>query len=151
MITESVIGKETSIAKTADVYKAIIGENCKISGFVYIEEEVQVGNNCKIRPFAFIPTGVTIEDGVFIGPSVTFTNDKYPRAINEDGSLQGEEDWELTKTLIKKGTSIGAGATIMCGVTIGEHAMIGAGAVITKDVPDNTVVYCKQQHKMEEI
>ena len=140
MFKDCKIGKNTKIAQSADLYKCVIGENCKISGFVYIEENVEIGNNCKIRPFSFIPTGVTIEDGVFIGPSVTFTNDKTPRAINANGSLKGEEDWTLTKTLVKKGASIGAGATILCGVTIGEYAVVGSGAVVTKSVPKKAVV-----------
>lgn len=140
MFKDCKIGKNTKIAQSADLYKCTIGENCKISGFVYIEENVMIGNNCKIRPFSFIPTGITLEDGVFIGPGVTFTNDKTPRAINTDGSLKGEEDWTLTKTLVKKGASIGAGATILCGITIGEYAVVGSGAVVTKDVPKRAVV-----------
>lgn len=134
------IGKNTIIREPVNLYKCKIGDNCKIGGFVYIEEGVKIGDNCKIKPFVFIPTGVIIENGVFIGPGVTFTNDKYPRAINPDGSLKGDEDWQLVETLIKKGASIGAGATIMCGITIGEYAVIGAGAVVTKDVPARYVV-----------
>ena len=140
MFKDCTIGENTKIAQSADLYKCIIGKNCKISGFVYIEENVKIGNNCKIRPFSFIPTGVTLEDGVFIGPGVTFTNDKNPRAINSDGSLKGEEDWTLEKTLVKKGASIGAGVTILCGITIGEYAVVGSGAIVTKDVPKRAVV-----------
>lgn len=140
MIKDCQIGKGTLVAESADLYKCEIGNNCKISGFVYIEENVKIGKSCKIRPFAFLPTGLIIEDGVFIGPGVTFINDKKPRAINPDGSLKGEGDWELVKTAVKKGASIGAGSTIMCGITIGEYAVVGAGSVVTKDVADRVVV-----------
>lgn len=139
MIKDCKTGRNTTIADSADLYKCEVGDNCKISGFVYIEENVKIGNNCKIRPFAFIPTGVTIEDGVFVGPGAVFINDKTPRAINADGSLQGDEDWQLIETRIKEGASIGAGSTIMCGVTIGEFAVVGAGSVVTRDVPDRTI------------
>ena len=140
MIKDCKTGENTTIADSADLYKCEVGDNCKISGFVYIEENVKIGNNCKIRPFAFIPTGVTIEDGVFVGPGAVFINDKMPRAINADGSLQGDEDWQLIETRIKEGASIGAGSTIMCGVTIGKFAVVGAGSVVTRDVPDRAVV-----------
>jgi len=140
MMKDCIIGNDTSVADTADLYKCKIGDNCKISGFVYIEENVKIGNNCKIRPFAFIPTGVTIEDGVFIGPGVVFINDKTPRAINKDGNLQSECDWKLIETRVKKGSSIGAGSTILCGLTIGEYAVVGAGSVVTKDVSDRIIV-----------
>lgn len=103
-----------------------LGTNCKIHHYTWIGDEVVIGNNCKIQAFAFIPNGVTIEDNVFIGPHVCFTNDKHPKA-------QG--DWELKNTVVKKGASIGANATILPGITIGENAMIGAGSVVTKDVP----------------
>jgi len=135
MIKNCKIGRDTIIREPVNLYKCKIGDNCKVGGFVYIEEGVKIGNNCKIRPFVFIPSGVTIEDGVFVGPGVTFVNDKYPRAVNPDGSLKGDEDWKLVETVIKRGASIGAGATIMCGITLGEYAAIGAGAVATKDVP----------------
>ncbi|RLF28415.1 MAG: N-acetyltransferase [Thermoplasmata archaeon] len=140
IIKDCRIGKNTIVREPVNLYKCEIGENCRIGGFVYIEEGVKIGKNCKIRPFTFIPTGVTIEDGVFIGPGVIFTNDKYPRAINLDGTLKRDENWQLVKTLIKKGASIGAGATIMCGITIGEYAVVGAGAMVTKDVPSRAIV-----------
>lgn len=140
MISKTYIGKNTKMAASADVYKCVIGCNCRISGFVFIEEDVVIGDNCKIRPFTFIPTGVTIGNGVLIGPGVTFINDKYPRAINKDGTLKNKRDWILVKTVVKDGASIGAGATILCGVTIGEFAVVGAGAVVTRDVPDQAIV-----------
>jgi UDP-2-acetamido-3-amino-2,3-dideoxy-glucuronate N-acetyltransferase len=124
-------GKGTVLYDQVNLYKCKVGKNCKIDAFVYAEEGVTVGDNCKIRPFVFIPTGVTIEDNVFVGPNVTFTNDKYPK-------VRGE--WNLLRTRIKKGASIGAGAVILPGVTIGESAIIGAGSVVTKDVASNTVV-----------
>lgn len=125
------VGNGTKIHDQVNLYKCKIGKNCKIDSFVYIEEGVIIGDNCKVRPFVFIPTGVTIEDDVFIGPNVSFTNDKYPRV---------KGDWNLLPTLIKRGASIGAGASILPGITIGENARVGAGAVVTKDVPDNTTV-----------
>ena len=140
MIKDCKIGKGTIIGEPVNIYKCVVGTNCRIGGFVYIEEGVKIGNKCKIKPFVFIPTGVTIEDGAFIGPGVTFINDKYPRAINLDGSLKSDADWQLVRTEVKKGVSIGAGATIMCGVTIGEYAVVGAGSVVTKDVASRVVV-----------
>ncbi len=124
-------GEGTSIHDQVNVYKCVVGKNCKIDAFVYIEEGVKIGNNCKVRPFVFIPTGVTIEDGVFVGPNVTFTNDKYPK-------VRGE--WKLMNTTVKEGASIGANSVILPGLTIGKHALIGAGSVVTKDVPDYAVV-----------
>lgn len=117
-----------------------IGDGTKIHPFVVMQRGVRIGKNCKIEPFVFIPEGVTIEDGVFIGPHVCFTNDKYPRAINPDGSLKESKDWTITPTLVKKGASIGAGSVILPGVTIGEGATVGAGSVVTKDVPPCTTV-----------
>jgi acetyltransferase-like isoleucine patch superfamily enzyme len=115
-----------------NLYGCTIGKNTKIDAFVYLEEGVTIGDNCKIRPFVFIPTGVTIEDNVFIGPSVTFTNDKYPRAHGE---------WKLLETRVKKFASIGARSVINPGVTIGENALIGSGSVVTRDIPDNAVAF----------
>jgi len=125
------IGEGTILHDQVNLYKCKIGRNCKIDAYVYIEEKVVIGDNCKIKPFVFIPTGVTIEDDVFIGPNVTFTNDRYPRAHGV---------WDLLETRVKKGASIGANSVILPGVTIGEQALIGAGSVITRDVPDNAVV-----------
>ena len=131
VIKDAVIGEATVIHDQVNLFKCVIGKNCKIDSFVYIEEEVVIGDSCKIRPFVFIPTGVTIEDNVFIGPNVTFTNDKYPKA-------QGE--WELFRTRVQKGVSIGANSVILPGVTIGEGALVGAGSVVTKNVPKEAVV-----------
>jgi len=124
------IGKNTKIWHFTNLYGCEIGDNCMIGSFVEIGK-AKIGNNCRIEAHAFIPEGVTIEDNVFIGPHVCFTNDKYPKATGE---------WQLKKTLVKEGASIGANATILCGITIGKNSLIGAGSVVTKDVPDNTVV-----------
>jgi UDP-2-acetamido-3-amino-2,3-dideoxy-glucuronate N-acetyltransferase len=125
------IGEGTRIFDQVNLYKCKIGKNSKIDSYVYIEEGVIIGDNCKVRPFVFIPTGVVIEDNVFIGPNVTFTNDRYPKA-------QG--DWKLLKTYVKKGVSIGANSVIVPGVTIGENSLVGAGSVVTKNIPSNVVV-----------
>jgi UDP-2-acetamido-3-amino-2,3-dideoxy-glucuronate N-acetyltransferase len=130
VIKKSKIGKGSRVYDHVNLYGCTIGKNTKIDAYVYIEEGVTIGDECKIRPFVFIPTGVTIEDGVFIGPNVTFTNDKYPR---------NNGDWSLLKTRIKRFASIGAGCTINPGVTIGENALIGSGSVVTKDIPSNAV------------
>lgn len=123
-----------------NLYGCEIGDGCKIGAFVEIRKQVKIGRNVKIQAFVFIPEGVTIEDGVFIGPHVCFINDKHPRAVNPDGSLMGAEDWEIVPTLVKQGASIGANATIMCGIRVGEYATVGAGAVVTRDVPAHAVV-----------
>jgi acetyltransferase-like isoleucine patch superfamily enzyme len=125
------IGQGTIVHDQVNLYKCKIGRNCKIDAFVYVEEGVVIGDYCKIRPFVFIPTGVTIEDDVFVGPNVSFTNDKYPR-------VKGE--WKLLRTRVKKGASIGANSVILPGVTIGEEALVGAGSVVTKDVPSRAIV-----------
>lgn len=123
-----------------NLYGCEIGDGCMIGAFVEIRKQVKIGRNVKIQAFAFMPEGVTVEDGVFIGPHVCFTNDKYPRAVNPDGSLVEADDWEVGPTLVRQGVSIGANATIMCGITIGEYAMVGAGAVVTRDVPAYAIV-----------
>jgi UDP-2-acetamido-3-amino-2,3-dideoxy-glucuronate N-acetyltransferase len=143
MIAEDVrLGQGVTIyhPELVNLYGCEIGGNCKIGAFVEIRKQVKIGCNVKIQAFAFIPEGVIIEDGVFIGPHACFTNDKHPRSINSDGSLMSEDDWELKPTLVKQGASLGANATIVCGVTIGEYALIGAGAVVTKDVPAYAIV-----------
>lgn len=123
-----------------NLYGCEIGAGTKIGAFVEIRKTVRIGRNVKIQAFVFIPEGVTIEDGVFLGPHVCFTNDKFPRAVNPDGTLQEATDWHQVPTLVRRGASIGANATILCGVTIGEYAMVGAGAVVTRDVPPRTLV-----------
>jgi acetyltransferase-like isoleucine patch superfamily enzyme len=112
----------------------------KISTFVEIQKGAKIRNRCKISSRTFICEGVTLEDEVFVGHNVTFTNDRYPRATNGNGQLQTEADWACIRTLVKRGASIGSGATLLCGITIGENAMIGAGSVVTRDVPSDTVV-----------
>jgi UDP-2-acetamido-3-amino-2,3-dideoxy-glucuronate N-acetyltransferase len=120
---------------------ACIGENCILSKGVYIDLDVIVGSNVKIQNGAFVYHGATIEDGVFLGPGVILANDKLPRAINRDGSLKTDAEWEASPILIRRGASVGAGAVILPGVTIGEFAMIGAGALVTRDVPAHGLVY----------
>ncbi len=135
------IGARTIIEEgTIISAKATIGCECKIHRNIFIDSDVIIGNRVKIQDNVMIPHGVKIEDGVFIGPSVAFTNDKLPRAINKDGTLKTGEDWVVSETIVKYGASIGANATIVCGVTIGEWAMVGAGSVVTKDVPPYTLV-----------
>lgn len=131
IIKDAEIGEGTRIHDQVNIYKCKIGKNCKIDAYVYIEEGVEIGDNCKVRPFVFIPTGVIIEDDVFIGPNVTFTNDKYPKARGA---------WKLLPIRVKRGASIGANSIVVAGVTIREDALVGAGSVVTKDVPSNAVV-----------
>src|SRR6478735_2672104 len=123
-----------------NLYGCRIGNDTKVGSFVEIQKGAAIGERCKISSHTFICEGVTIEDEVFIGHGVMFTNDLYPRAANPDGSLQTEADWKVEKTLIKRGASIGSNATLLCGITVGERAIIGAGAVVTKDVPAGAVV-----------
>jgi UDP-2-acetamido-3-amino-2,3-dideoxy-glucuronate N-acetyltransferase len=133
-------GNNVKLSKFINLYGCSIGDNTKIGAFVEIQKNAIIGADCKISSHSFICEGVTIEDGVFVGHGVMFTNDKYPRSVNPDGSMQTEKDWKVIPTLVKKGASIGTGAIIICGITIGENAMIGAGAVVTKDVPSGAVV-----------
>jgi len=138
----AVIGVRTKIWQNSQVRENTrIGENCIIGFGVYIDAGVTIGNNCKVQNGVSLYHGVTLEDGVFCGPNCVFTNDMRPRAINPDGTLQGGEDWVVSETLVRYGASIGANATIVCGTTIGQWAMIGAGAVVTRDVPDHALVY----------
>jgi UDP-2-acetamido-3-amino-2,3-dideoxy-glucuronate N-acetyltransferase len=123
-----------------NLYGCKIGDNCRIAAFVEIQAGAVLGRNVKVEAFAFIPTGVTIEDGVFIGPHVCFSNDRYPTAVDDTGNLLEAGDWELVPTRVKRGASIGANATIVCGVTVGEGALVGAGATVTHDVPPNSLV-----------
>jgi acetyltransferase-like isoleucine patch superfamily enzyme len=136
------IGEGTSIWHQCQVREgARIGSNSILSKGVYVDAGVELGDNVKVQNYVSIYHGVTIEDGVFCGPHCVFTNDKRPRAINADGSLKRSDDWALSTTRVKKGTSIGANAVIVCGVTIGTWAMIGAGSVVTRDVPDYGLVW----------
>ncbi len=137
ILTDVQVGEGTRIYDHVNLYKCKIGKNCKIDSYVYIEEGVTIGDNCKIRPFAFIPTGVIIEDNVFVGPNVTFTNDKYPKVSGE---------WRILGIRVKKDASIGARSVVLPGVTIGEKALVGAGSVVTKDVPSNTIVVGNPAH-----
>src|SRR5215510_12135850 len=123
-----------------NLYGCVVGDGTKIGAFVEIQKNASVGANCKISSHSFICEGVTIEDGVFIGHGVMFTNDLYPRAVNADGGLQTEADWTLVRTRVCRRASIGSNATILAGVTIGEGAMVGAGAVVTRDVPAHAIV-----------
>jgi acetyltransferase-like isoleucine patch superfamily enzyme len=134
------LGKDVKIFDFVNLYGCSIDDNTKIGTFVEIQKNVSVGKNCKISSHTFICEGVYIEDNVFVGHNVTFINDKHPRSVNEDGSMQNESNWEVIETFVKKGASIGSSSTILCGVTIGENAIVGAGAVVTKDVPPNTIV-----------
>lgn len=133
------LGKDVKIFDFVNLYGCSIDDGSKIGTFVEIQKNAFIGKNCKISSHTFICEGVHIEDNVFIGHNVTFINDKHPRATNLDGSLQSEVDWKVVETFIKKGASVGSSSTIMCGVTIGENSIIGAGAVVTKDVPPNSI------------
>jgi acetyltransferase-like isoleucine patch superfamily enzyme len=134
------VGKDVKIFAFVNLYGCTIGDGSKIGTFVEIQKNAVIGRNVKVSSHTFICEGVQIEDNVFIGHNVSFINDKYPRSANADGSLQTEADWQVVSTLVKKGASIGTSVTILCGVTIGENAIVGAGSVVTKDVPDNAVV-----------
>ena len=134
------LGENVKIFDFVNLYGCSIDDNSKVGAFVEIQKNVTIGKNCKISSHTFICEGVHIEDNVFVGHNVTFTNDKYPRATNPNGSMQNEKDWKVVETFVKKGASIGSSSTIICGVTIGENAIVGAGAVVTKDVPANTTV-----------
>ena len=134
------LGKDVIIFDFVNLYGCSIDDNSKIGTFVEIQKNASVGKNCKISSHTFICEGVHIEDNVFVGHNVTFINDKFPKSVNIDGSLQTEKDWNLIETIVKKGASIGSSATIICGVTIGENSIVGAGAVVTKNVPPNSVV-----------
>jgi acetyltransferase-like isoleucine patch superfamily enzyme len=134
------LGKNVKLSKFINLYGCEIGDETKIGAFVEIQKNAKVGQRCKISSHTFICEGVTIEDNVFVGHSVTFINDSYPRATTSDGGLQTEKDWRVEPTLVKKGASIGSGATILANVAIGENAIVGAGSVVTKDVPPNAIV-----------
>src|SRR5271156_4866906 len=133
------LGRDVKLSKFINLYGCEIGDESKIGAFVEIQKNATVGKRCKVSSHTFVCEGVTIEDNVFIGHGVMFINDSYPRATT-DGKLQTEADWKVERTVIKKGASIGSGATILCNVTVGENAIVGAGSVVTKSVPANTVV-----------
>ena len=134
------LGINVKLSTFINLYGCRIGDNTKLGAFVEIQKNETIGENCKISSHTFICEGVTIEDNVFIGHNVTFVNDKYPRATNNNGEIQTEADWKVEPTLVKKGASIGSGATILSNVTVGENAIVGAGSLVTKDVPANTIV-----------
>lgn len=134
------IGRRVTLSKFINLYGCEIGDDCKIGAFVEVQKNARIGRRCKISSHTFICEGVTIEDSVFIGHSVVFINDTYPRATNAEGSLQTDLDWNVEPTLIKSGASIGSGATILANVTVGENSIVGAGSVVTEDVPPNTIV-----------
>jgi len=134
------LGKGVQIFGLVNLYGCSIGDNTRIGTFVEIQRNVEIGSNVKISSHTFICEGVQIEDDVFIGHNVSFINDKYPRATNSGGALQTESDWKVVSTVVQRGASIGTSATILCGVTIGASAIVGAGSVVTRDVLPNTVV-----------
>lgn len=134
------LGSRVKIYSFTNLYGCELGDDVKVGTFVEIQKGARIGSRCKISSHTFICEGVVLEDEVFVGHGVTFTNDLYPRATTEDGKLQTEADWKCLSTLVKRGASIGSGATLLCGITIGEHAVVGAGSVVTKDVPPYAVV-----------
>lgn len=134
------LGRDVRLAKFINLYGCAVGDESKIGAFVEIQKGASVGRRCKISSHTFICEGVTIEDYVFVGHGVVFVNDSYPRATTASGDLQTEKDWKVEKTLVKQGASIGSGATILANLTIGERAIVGAGSVVTRDVPADTIV-----------
>ena len=134
------LGKNVRIYDFTNLYGCEIGDDSQVGTFVEIQKKARIGKRCKISSHSFICEGVVIEDEVFVGHSVTFINDRYPRSTNADGSLQSGEDWECIPTRVCRRASIGSGATILCGVTIGENSIVGAGSVVTKDVPPDMIV-----------
>jgi acetyltransferase-like isoleucine patch superfamily enzyme len=141
-IANVILGQNVRIfqPELVNLYGCSIGDETKIGAFVEIQKNATIGARCKISSHSFVCEGVTVEDEVFIGHGVMFTNDRYPRAVNQDGSLQSDKDWQAIKTIVRKRASLGSNATIVAGVTIGESAMVGAGAVVTRDVPDFAIV-----------
>src|SRR6266852_1286411 len=134
------LGKDVKLSQFINLYGCKVGDDSKIGAFVEIQKNAKVGKNCKISSHTFICEGVIIEDNVFVGHAVTFINDSYPRATNPEGQLQSEKDWKVEPTLVKKGASIGSGATILANLVIGENALVGAGSMVTRDVPYNAIV-----------
>ncbi len=142
------LGKDVKIYDFVNLYGCEIGDGTKIGTFVEIQKGAKIGRNCKISSHTFICEGVIIEDNVFIGHNVTFINDNYPRATNEDGAMQVEEDWECLPIVIKKGASIGSSVTLLGGVTIGEKALVGAGSVVTNNIPPDTIAIGNPARKL---
>jgi UDP-2-acetamido-3-amino-2,3-dideoxy-glucuronate N-acetyltransferase len=135
-----ILGENVVLNDFINLYGCSIGDNTKIGPFVEVQKNASIGKRCKISSHTFICEGVTIEDDVFVGHGVMFINDKYPRSTNESGELQTEDDWKVGKTLVKQGASIGSNATLLCGITVGSGSIVGAGSVVTRDVPDKAVV-----------
>ena len=141
LVAENVkLGRDVRMRAFVNLYGCTIGDEVRIGTFVEIQKGATIGNNCKIQSHSFICEGVTLEDEVFVGHNVTFINDRFPRATNDEGLLKTDTDWKCEPTLVKRRAAIGSGATILCGVTIGEGAIVGAGSVVTKDVPAGAVV-----------
>jgi acetyltransferase-like isoleucine patch superfamily enzyme len=134
------LGRNVSLSRFINLYGCEIGDDTKIGAFVEIQKNATIGRHCKISSHTFVCEGVVIEDNVFIGHGVTFTNDMYPRATSADGELQTEADWKVEPTIIRKGASVGSGATLLCNLTIGENAIVGAGSVVTRSIPPNAIV-----------
>jgi acetyltransferase-like isoleucine patch superfamily enzyme len=134
------LGKDVKLSKFINMYGCEVGDETKIGAFVEIQKNARIGRRCKISSHTFVCEGVHIEDNVFIGHSVTFINDSYPRSTTAEGELQTEADWKVETTTVRKGASIGSGSTILSNVTVGHNAIVGAGSVVTKDVPDNAIV-----------
>ncbi len=134
------LGKNVKLSKFINLYGCQVGDHTKIGAFVEIQKNARIGKNCKISSHSFVCEGVTIEDNVFVGHGVTFINDAYPRATTPEGELQTEKDWKVEPTLVKRGASIGSGVTVLSNLVIGENALVGAGSVVTHDVPDNAIV-----------
>jgi acetyltransferase-like isoleucine patch superfamily enzyme len=138
--TDVQLGKNVKLSQFINLYGCEVGDHTKIGAFVEIQKNARIGKNCKISSHSFVCEGVTIEDDVFVGHGVTFINDPYPRATTPEGKLQSEKDWKVQATLVKRGASIGSGATILSNLVVGENALVGAGSVVTHDVPDNAIV-----------
>ena len=138
--SDVILGNDVRIFAFVNLYGCVVGDETRIGTFVEVQKGVTIGKRCKISSHSFLCEGVTLEDEVFIGHGVTFTNDRYPRATRADGSLKSEADWHCERTTVRKGASIGSGATVLGGVTIGERAIVGAGSVVTRDVPGGAVV-----------
>ena len=135
-----ILGENVILNDFINLYGCKIDDDTKIGPFVEVQKNAFIGKRCKISSHTFICEGVTIEDDVFVGHGVMFINDKYPRSTNESGELQAEDDWKVVSTVVKQGASIGSNATLLCGITVGSGSIVGAGSVVTHDVPDNTIV-----------